>query len=140
MKTKLMYPMILVALYAFVGALTASAQMARISGKVTDNDKPLAGVQVVYKSINSGRTIKVKTNSKGEFFSIGVPDDVYNVTVIDAEGKTIYTHDRIPVGEGGDDNENILTIDLTKGVTVKTPKGASAGRYRRWANVGVPRR
>jgi tetratricopeptide (TPR) repeat protein len=77
--------------------------------------------------VNSGRTIKVKTNSKGEFFSIGVPDDVYNVTVIDAEGKTIYSHDRIPVGEGGDDNDNVLTIDLTKGVTVKTPKGAALG-------------
>lgn len=127
MKTKLMYPMILIALYAFAGVITASAQMARISGKVADNDKPLAGVQVIYKSMNSGRTIKVKTNSKGEFFSIGVPDDTYTVTVVDADGKTIFTHDGIGVGEGGEDNDNVLNIDLTKGVTVKTPKGAALG-------------
>lgn len=127
MKTKIMYPMILVVLYAFTGAITASAQLAHVSGTVTDNDKPQAGVQVIYKSATSGRTFKFKTNSKGEFASIGVPDDTYTVTVIDAGGKTVLTQDNVGVGEGGGDIENVITIDLTKGVTVKTPKGASIG-------------
>jgi tetratricopeptide (TPR) repeat protein len=127
MKTKLMYPLLLIVLYAFAGALTASAQFAHIRGKVTDKGQPLAGVQVIYKSANTGKIVKVKTDSKGEFFSIGVPDDVYNVSVIDASGKTIYTHDKITVAQGGDDVDNILNIDLTNGVTVKTPGGASAG-------------
>ncbi|MGC2694462.1 MAG: tetratricopeptide repeat protein [Candidatus Angelobacter sp.] len=127
MKTKLMYPMILVMLYAFAGAIAARAQLAHISGRVADNDKPLAGAQVIYKSVNSGRTFKVKTDSKGQFFSVGVPDDSYTVTVIDADGKTVFTHDDINVGESGDNVENVLDIDLTKGVSVKTPKGASMG-------------
>jgi hypothetical protein len=135
MKTKLMYPLLLIVLYAFAGALTASAQFAHIRGKVTDKGQPLAGVQVIYKSANTGKIVKVKTDSKGEFFSIGVPDDVYNVSVIDASGKTIYTHDKITVAQGGDDVDNILNIDLTNGVTVKTPGGASnrhqAGRSQR---------
>ena len=127
MKTKFMYPIILVVLYAFTGAVTAGAQLAHVSGTVADNGKPLAGVQVLYKSASSGRTFKFKTNSKGEFASIGVPDDTYTVTVIDADGKTLITHDDIGVGEGGGDIENVLTIDLTKGITVRTPKGASIG-------------
>lgn len=122
-----MYPIILVVLYAFTGAVTAGAQLAHVSGTVADNGKPLAGVQVLYKSASSGRTFKFKTNSKGEFASIGVPDDTYTVTVIDADGKTLITHDDIGVGEGGGDIENVLTIDLTKGITVRTPKGASIG-------------
>jgi len=119
--------MILIVLCAFTGAITASAQTAHVSGKISDKDKPIAGAQVIYKSADTGRVVKLKTNSKGEFFSIGVPDGVYNVTVIDADGKTIYTHDGIGIGEGGDDVDNILNIDLTNGVTVKTPKGASGG-------------
>lgn len=128
MKTKLMYSMILV-LCAFAGALTASAQTAHIKGKVSDKDQPIAGAQVIYKSMNTGKIVKVKTDKNGEFFSIGVPDDTYHVTIIDATGKTIFEHDGIGVGEGGDDIENILMVDLTNGVTVKTPKGVSSGGF-----------
>ncbi|MGC2743521.1 MAG: carboxypeptidase regulatory-like domain-containing protein [Candidatus Angelobacter sp.] len=127
MKMKLTYPMVLALLYAFVGAVAANAQTTQVSGRVTDNDQPQAGVQVIYKSSNTGRVIKIKTNNNGEFSAIGVPDDVYTVTVIDASGKTIFTHDRIAVAEGGDNAENVLTIDITKGVTVKTAKGAAMG-------------
>jgi tetratricopeptide (TPR) repeat protein len=129
MKTKLMYPIILVALYAFAGALIASAQTAHIKGKVSDKGEPIVGAQVIYKSMNTGKIVKVKTDKNGEFFSVGVPDDVYHVTIIDATGKTIFEHDGIGVGEGGDDIENILSVDLTNGVTVKTPKGASSGGF-----------
>jgi tetratricopeptide (TPR) repeat protein len=129
MKTKLMYPIILVVLCAFAGALTASAQTAHIKGKVSDKGEPIAGAQVIYKSMNTGKIVKVKTDKNGEFFSVGVPDDVYHVTIIDATGKTIFDHDGIGVGEGGDDIENVLTVDLTNGVTVKTPKGASGGGF-----------
>jgi tetratricopeptide (TPR) repeat protein len=128
MKTKLMYTMILV-LCAFAGALTANAQTAHIKGRISDKDQPIAGAQVIYKSMNTGKIVKVKTDKNGEFFTIGVPDDVYTVTIVDATGKTIWTHDKIGVGEGGDDIDNILTVDLTNGVTVKTPKGASSGGF-----------
>lgn len=127
MKTKLVYSLVLV-LFALAGARTASAQLAHIKGKVSDKGQPIANAQVIYKSMNTGKIVKVKTDKNGEFFSIGVPDDTYNVTVIDSTGKTIYTHDKVIVSEGGGDITNILMIDLTNGVTAKSPgAGASSG-------------
>jgi tetratricopeptide (TPR) repeat protein len=108
-------------------ALPAWTQTAQISGTVTDNDKPLAGVQVIYKSTSSIRQIKTKTDSKGNFFAIGVPLGTYDVSVLDATGKIIYTHNNLTVAQGGSDTENILNIDITKGVTAKTPGGGSVG-------------
>ena len=127
MKIKLTYLMILAMLCAVAGALPAWAQLANVSGKVTDNDTPLPGVQVIYKSLTNGRIVKLKTDRKGEFFSVGVPVDKYNVTVIDTSGKTIFNETQT-VGEGGGDANNILNIDITKGATAKAPAGASVGQ------------
>ena len=126
MKTKLMYPIILVALYAFVGAVTARAQLTRVDGTVTDSGKPLPGVQVVYKSMTNGRVIKMKTDKKGEFFAVGVPIDSYIVSVLDASGKELISHDNIGV-TGSGETENTLAIDVTEGMTVKNTKGSSMG-------------
>src|SRR5262249_30340945 len=128
MKTKLIYSLVLV-LCVFAGALTASAQTAHVKGKITDKGQPMPNVQVIYKSENTGRTVKLKTDKNGDFFAIGVPDDVYTVTIMDATGKTLFTHDKVLVGESGDDSEaNTLTLDITNGtVDIKTPKGATAG-------------
>lgn len=124
MKNKLTYLTILAVLCAIAGALPAWAQMASVSGKVTDNDKPVVGVQVIYSSKNTGRKIKLKTDKKGEFFSIGVPLDTYNVTVVDSSGKTVFEQDAV-VGPGGDNQTNTLNIDISKSATPSAP--ASAG-------------
>ena len=129
MKPRLAIAMILAVLCTVAGAIPARAQnLATISGKVTDKDQPLVGFQVIYKSVTNGRVIKVKTNQKGEFFSFGVPIDTYNITVLDTSGKEIYTHPNLPVGIGGDEVNNVLTIDLTNGTTAKTPSGATVGQ------------
>jgi tetratricopeptide (TPR) repeat protein len=127
MKSKLKYGMLVAALCFLASSIPGWAQTATISGKVTDKDTPQAGLQVVYKSVTTGRVVKVKTDKKGEFFAIGVPVDVYNVTVLDANGKTIFSHDKLTVGQSGDDNNNILNIDVTNGATAKTPGGAAVG-------------
>jgi tetratricopeptide (TPR) repeat protein len=121
MKTRLTYLMMLALFFVAAGTRPAWAQTAAVSGKVTDNDKPLVGVEVIYTSKNNGRQIKLKTDKKGEFFSIGVPMDTYNVTVVDAAGKTIFEHDQI-VGQSGDSQGNTLNIDVTKDAT---PSGGS---------------
>jgi tetratricopeptide (TPR) repeat protein len=127
MKTKLMYPLALVVLYAFVGAVTARAQLATVTGKVTDSGKPLPGVQVIYKSMTNGRVIKIKTDKKGEFLAVGIPIDSYVVSVLDATGKELISHDKIAVSGGGDNVDNSLIIDITEGMTYKTGKGSSMG-------------
>lgn len=107
-------------------AIPAWAQLAQVTGKVTDNDKPQPGVQVVYKSQTTGRVIKMKTNSKAEFFQVGVPIDSYTVTVLDTNGKEVFKQDGVRVGIGGDNVVNTLNIDLTKGATASAP-GTSGG-------------
>jgi tetratricopeptide (TPR) repeat protein len=79
---------------------------------------------VIYKSVNTGRIIKLKTNSKGEFFQIGVPSDTYNVTVLDASGKEVFSQPNVHVGVGGDRAESKFLIDLTNGATASTPTSA----------------
>jgi tetratricopeptide (TPR) repeat protein len=127
MKTKLTFLTILAMLCVIGAAGPAWAQTARVSGKVTDNDQPQPGVQVLYKSVNNGRSFKMKTDKNGDFFSIGIPIDVYNVTVVDSSGKTIFTHDKLSVGSANGEDNNIFNIDITKGSSAITPGGASSG-------------
>jgi len=127
MKAKWAFYLTILALLSVITSTPASAQNATISGKVTDNDKPQPGLNVVYKSVNTGHTVKAKTDKNGDFYAIGVPTDVYDVTVVDSSGKTIFTHDKLSVGQNGDDVANILNIDITKGATAKTPAGAAVG-------------
>jgi tetratricopeptide (TPR) repeat protein len=108
---------VLAVLCVFAGAMPAWAQLAQVGGKVTDNDKPQPSVQVIYKSNNSGRVFKMKTNGKGEFLQVGVPVDTYTVTVLDASGKEVYKQDGIRVGLGGSETVNTFNIDITKGAT-----------------------
>lgn len=130
MKTRLthyLYWTVLAVLCAIAGTVPAWAQTATISGKVTDNDKPQPGLQVIYKSADTGRVVKAKTDKNGDFYAIGVPVGIYNITVVDSSGKTLYSHDNLLVGQSGDDANNVLNIDFTKGTTAKTPKGATVG-------------
>lgn len=113
-------------LCAMAGAIPASAQYAQVGGKVTDKGKPLPGVQVVYKSENTGRVIKIKTNSKGEFLQVGVPIDTYTVSVVDNKGKEVYKQPGVRVSVGGDNVVNSMDIDLTNGATANSPS-ASGG-------------
>src|SRR5215469_11277210 len=103
MKAKWAFYLTILALLSAIASTPAFAQNATISGKVTDNDKPQPGLNVVYKSVNTGRTVKAKTDKNGDFYAIGVPTDVYDVTVVDSSGKTIFTHDKLSVGQNGDD-------------------------------------
>jgi tetratricopeptide (TPR) repeat protein len=128
MKTRVTFTAVGVLMFALAAASSAWAQYtATIQGKVTDGGKPLAGVQVIYTNANNGRQIKLKTNSKGEYSSIGVPFDTYDVSVMDSSGKAIYSHKGLPVGQSGGDNRTEWNIDITEGGSGKTAGGAGGG-------------
>ena len=110
---------------ALSGATPSWAQLAKVGGKVTDNDQPVVNVQVVYKGAGTGRVFKTKTNKKGEFVQLGVPVDAYTVTVLDAQGKELFRQDGVRVGLG-DNTPNTMNIDLTKGATA-TGEATSGG-------------
>jgi len=128
MKNRVTYAVTLALLCAIAGSSAAWAQYtATVKGKVTDNDKPLAGAQVIYTNSNTGRQFKMKTDKKGEYSAIGLTFDNYDVTVVDASGKTIYEHKGLSVSQAGGDNTTTWDIDITKGGSGRQAGGAGGG-------------
>ena len=62
-------------------ALPAVAQVRIFRGKVTDDkNQPIAGATVIIQGIDvKSRTYTAKTDKKGTYFYMGLPDGVYHV-------------------------------------------------------------
>lgn len=127
MKTRLAYSALFALLFTVGSANLAWAQFARATGKVTDKDQPLANVQVILKSPDTGREVKAKTGKDGTFIAIGIPVGRYNLSVIDSSKKVLITQDGVTIGVGSDNDENKCTIDITNGISCISPGGASVG-------------
>ena len=86
----------------------AAAQYGSVRGKVVDmQGTAIGGAQVTWKNQNNGRTYNLKTNKKGEFFSLGIDPGDYTVTVTQ-DGKTVDEAKGIHVGL----DELVYNIDL----------------------------
>jgi tetratricopeptide (TPR) repeat protein len=92
-------------------------QTTQIGGKVLDRTgKPVQNAQVVYLGIETGRTYKFKTNSKGEFSGAGIIYGTYDVTITASDGTRIYsTRKKVvePNTPGFQRDTNFLTADLS---------------------------
>src|ERR1039458_7444640 len=91
----------LVILLAFVVGMCAAPVWAQFAGTVKgvakdDSGKPIEGATVEIFSPDTGRKITLKTNAKGEYFSIGVPPGTYKFSLI-KDGKVIDFFDKVPV-------------------------------------------
>jgi len=83
-----------------------------VKGTVKDPDgKPIAGAVVQYVSSETGRKYELKTNNRGEFFSLGVAPGKYTVTLL-KDGKELFHYNGVPVTL--DEEQNRLDIDLQK--------------------------
>lgn len=83
-----------------------------IKGTCKDMDgKPYVDAVVEFNSVDTGRKYTLKTNKKGEYFSLGVAGGAYNV-VLKVDGKVVYTLNKVPVSLQSD--ENVIDIDLKK--------------------------
>src|SRR5437763_14442302 len=96
-------------LFVLVRAISALAQTATIKGTVKDANGGMPGLAVQLKDSETGRKYNLKTDKKGEFFSIGVSPGKYDVAV-SKDGKVVYTT-KFQVSLNLDVNE--LDIDLT---------------------------
>ena len=86
----------------------AAAQSGSVRGKVVDaQGAAIAGAQVAWKNQNNGRTYNLKTNKKGEFFSLGIDPGDYTVTVTQ-DGKVVDEAKGVHVGL----DELLYNIDL----------------------------
>src|SRR5271169_5400468 len=74
---------------ALLFSAAAFAQTTTITGDVKGTDgklMPNAQIQIVRTDIKA--TYKVKTDKKGHYVYAGLPIGMFNVTVLDAQGKT----------------------------------------------------
>src|SRR5271154_571947 len=112
---------VVLALVMLVAGLCASPAFAQDTGSVKglckDADgKPIVGATVEWENTETGRKYTLKTNSKGEYFSLGIQLGHYKVSLIGTDGKEIFHYN----GFAASSNENTLDFDMKK-------EGAAAG-------------
>ncbi|MGA9529370.1 MAG: tetratricopeptide repeat protein [Terriglobales bacterium] len=101
---------ILLALAAGLAAPLAHAQTGSVKGVCKDSDgNPIAGAQVEWYAPETGRKYDLKTNGKGEYFSLGIAPGKYNVK-LSKDGKELWHLNNIAVGS----DEVPLDFDLKK--------------------------
>jgi len=103
-----------VLLVAVVLGLCAAPALAQATGSVKGvckdtEGKPYVGATVEWTSVDTGRKYTLKTNNKGDYFSLGIAPGKYNVKLIQ-DGKEIFHFTNVNV----DVDENTLDFDLKK--------------------------
>lgn len=92
-------------------APAAWGQMATVKGSAKDeNGQPITGAVVRMVGKETGRKYELKTDKKGEFFSLGVSSGSYTVTLL-KDGNQILQFSNVPVRLG---EENTIVFDLAK--------------------------
>ena len=90
-----------VLLLALLSALYSApllAQTATVKGVCRDaQGNPVADAQVSWQNQDNGRTYKLKTNKKGEYFSLGLDPGAYTVT-LSKDGKVLDSQKNFRLG------------------------------------------
>lgn len=89
------------------------SNMAVVKGTVKDKDgKPIPGAQVQFVGTENGRKLQLKTDKKGEYYSLGVQSGKYDITFFGPDGTRLYALNGVQVrlAEGA----NIFDLDLQK--------------------------
>jgi tetratricopeptide (TPR) repeat protein len=110
MKQRLLMVMLVMA----VAALCASPAFAQVTGTVKGvardmTGKPIAGANLEWANTENGRKYNLKTNNKGEYFSLGIEPGKYKVTLTQ-DGKQLDQVNNFPVGT----DEATLDFDMKK--------------------------
>lgn len=100
--------------------LSSSLVFAQAAGTVKGvcrdaEGKPIAGGIVEYANLDNGQKYNLKTNNKGEYFSLGITPGKYKVTLYQSAddqkaGKEVFHQNGFPVQL----DENVLDFDLKK--------------------------
>jgi tetratricopeptide (TPR) repeat protein len=90
-----------VAVLALLATLCVPAVFAQATGTVKGVAKdaqgnPIAGATVEWHNIDNGRKYTLKTNKKGEYFSLGIEPGKYKVT-LSLDGKQLDSVNNFPV-------------------------------------------
>jgi tetratricopeptide (TPR) repeat protein len=105
-------------------AVSAAAQMTtQIKGSAKDETgKPYVGISVILQSTDSNRKYTLKTDKRGEFFSLGIQPGRYNV-IFQKDGQTFYTWNNYDVKLSPGEKDNNLELDMAKERAEQAKKG-----------------
>ena len=110
MKKHFIIPMLLVFVVGLSSPSLFAQAMGSVKGTCKDVDgKPIAQAQVDWVGVETGRKYSLKTNNKGEYFSLGISPGKYNVT-LSKDGKEIFHFSNFPVSL----DEATLDFDMKK--------------------------
>src|SRR5208283_118291 len=97
-------PLLLVFFVLVVLTLGLSAPLAfaqttgTVKGTCRDSEgKPIAQAEVEWTGTETGHKYTLKTNNKGEFFSLGIAPGKYNIK-LSKDGKELFHINNLPVG------------------------------------------
>lgn len=111
MKRNLLY-LTLTLIAAALLAPASWAQMATVKGTVKDqNGQPVAGAKVEYDNLDNGRKMTIKTDKKGQYYSLGLQPGPYNIIFYDAAGKELFSLNKVRVTLS---EENVFDLDMQK--------------------------
>ena len=104
---------IMIAIAGFLAGLggpAALAQTGSVKGVCRDQQgNIIAGATVEWTSVETGRKYTLKTNNKGEYFSLGISPGKYNVKLM-KDSAELFHYNNVTVGL----DEQDLDIDLKK--------------------------
>jgi len=110
MKKYFILPLLLVLIVGLSAPLAFSQNTSSVKGVCKDTEgKPIAAAEVEWTGTETGHKYTLKTNNKGEYFSLGIVPGKYNVK-LSKDGKEIYHISGFSVGL----DEADLDFDLKK--------------------------
>ena len=102
----------LVALLLGMSIVPLWAQTGAVRGVVKDaSGKPMDGATVELVDSDTGKKVDLKTNSKGEFSSVGISSGTYDVSLL-KDGKLLYKATNVKITAGAE--PDILNLDLSQ--------------------------
>lgn len=112
MKTRLLHLVLGVAVALALGLPAWGQVTATIRGSVKDEQgKPIDGAVLTLLGSDTGRSYTVKTDKKGEYFSIGIAPGTYKFTLAKG-GAELWVAEGIPIVLAKD--VNVVDFDLAK--------------------------
>lgn len=123
MKRYFIFPMLLVLIVGLSAPLAMSQATGSVKGVCKDFEgKPIVGGQVEWSSVDTGHNYTIKTNNKGQYFSLGIVPGKY-IVKLSQDGKELYHFTGVQVTY----DEVTLDFDLKKeAANQATGQGVSA--------------
>ena len=110
MRKYFILPLLLVLAVGISAPLAFAQTTGTVKGVCKDIEgKPIVQAEVDWTGTESGHVYKLKTNNKGEYFSLGIVPGKYNVK-LSKDGKELWHVNNVGVGV----DEAVLDLDLKK--------------------------